>query len=53
MAVNLLSVEEVQAALQEADRETTDFTLKEKAKYMATRLRETASKHGLELKLRK
>lgn len=53
LAVNLLSVEEVETALQDAERETASLALKEKAKYMAKLLRETASRHGIELKLRK
>ena len=53
LAANLLSVVEVEAALREADRETADLPLKEKAKYMARRLREIAGERGIELKLRK
>ena len=53
LAVNLLSVEEVRAALQDAEREATGLPIKEKAKCLARRLRETASQRGIELKLRK
>ena len=53
LAVNLLSVEEVETALRAADRETAGLPLKEKAKYMSRRLREVAGEHGIELKLRK
>ncbi len=53
IAVNLLSVDEVRSAIQEADRETAGLPLKEKAKHMTKRLRKTADQHGIELKLRK
>lgn len=53
LAVNLLSIEEVEAALKEANRETAGLPLKEKAKRMSRKLRETANEHGVELKLRK
>ena len=53
LAVNLLSVEEVKGVLLEADRETADLPLKERARFVSGRLREVASQHGIELKLRK
>ena len=53
LAVNLLSVEEVRTAMEGADRETAGLPVKEKARFMAGRLREMTGRHGIELKLRK
>ena len=53
LAVNLLSVEEVRAALLDADRTTAALPLKDKACYMAGRLRDITGQRGIELKLRK
>lgn len=53
LAVNLLEVEEVQAVLGETQRETASLPLKEKAKFVAARLREIAKARNIELKLRK
>ena len=53
LAVNLLSVGEVRAALLDADRTTAALPLKDKACYMAGRLRDITGQRGIELKLRK
>jgi len=53
LAVNLLEVEEIRSVLAEAKNETANQTLKERATFVSTQLREIASNRNLELKLRK
>ena len=53
LAVNLLSVEEVEGVLQEAGQLAPNKPLKEKARFVSGRLREIARGRGIELKLRK
>ena len=53
LAVNLLPAEEVEGVLMEASRETADLPLKERARFVAGRLREVAGRRGIELRLRK
>ena len=53
LAVNLLGIEDIEAVLAEAAQLAEDTPIKEKAKFVSARLRETAAKKGIELKLRK
>lgn len=53
LAVNLLDIEDVEKILQEANQSTANLPLKEKARFVANILRETATGKNIELKLRK
>ena len=52
LAVNLLSVDDIKKVLDEAGQLAPETALKDKAKYVANRLRTIANEKGIELKLR-
>ena len=53
LAVNLLDIDDIKKVLDEGGQLALDMLMKEKAKYISSRLRETAKEKGIELKLRK
>lgn len=53
LAVNLLSVEDIRAVLDDADQLAPDTPIREKARHVSDRLREMATEKGIVLKLRK
>lgn len=53
LAVNLLGTDDIKKVLDEGSRLASELPVKEKAKYMSSRLRGIAVEKGIELKLRK
>lgn len=53
LAVNLLELNDLKAILEQADSETVDLPVKEKAAYVAGLLQTCAAEQGIVLKLRK
>lgn len=53
LAVNLLNVDDIKKVLDEGGQLASEMPLIDKAKYIASRLREIANEKGIELKLRK